>query len=95
MKPAATAALALALSLALVPVTRADPAAPAASGPAPADPAPPPSTAAARDTEVWYHILLGELAARRGRFDVAVSEYQAAAAASADVRVTERAFADR
>ncbi|MBS0601483.1 MAG: tetratricopeptide repeat protein [Proteobacteria bacterium] len=93
MKPAATAALALALSLALVPVTRADPAAPAAPGPAPADPAPPPSTAAARDTEVWYHILLGELAARRGRFDVAVSEYQAAAAASADVRVTERAFA--
>lgn len=85
MKSAVAAALALALCLAPVSVPRADPATPPAATP----PAPP----VISDTGVWYHIMLGELAARRGRLDVAVREYTAAADASDDVRVAERAFA--
>lgn len=84
------AALALALSSALVPaVVRAEAAAPAAPS-TPAAAAPP---SVVRDTDVWYRILLGELAARRGRLDVAVQQYVEAAGASDDVRVAERAFA--
>ncbi len=43
--------------------------------------------------DLYYRIMLGEIAEKRGRLDVALAQYQAAALASADPRVAERAFA--
>jgi tetratricopeptide (TPR) repeat protein len=43
------------------------------------------------ETELMYHILLGELAARRGQFQAALGSYLIAARASNDPRIAERA----
>ncbi len=43
------------------------------------------------DAQLMYHILLGEIAGKRGQLSTALENYQTAARSSSDPRVTERA----